>query len=129
MKTSLFPLAARLAVPLGALLTLAACGGPETISANEHDPQAEALNAAAPVQNLRMIQASRTFRCKDNSLIYVDFYTDNTAAARTDKNGAATTLTAADGKPPYFGEGWSVSENAAQVTISAPGKPSQSCKA
>ena len=129
MKTSLPPLAALLALPLGALLTLAACGGPETISANEHDPQAEALNAAAPVSNLRMIQASRTFRCKDNSLIYVDFYTDNTAAARTDKAGPATTLTAAEGKPPFTAEGWSVSENAALVTISAPGKPSQSCKA
>jgi hypothetical protein len=118
-----------IAATLAAALTLASCGGPQTITNNDHDPQAEALNAAAPVENLRMIQASRTFRCKDNSLIYVDFYTDNTAAARTDKNGAATNLTAAEGKPPYVGEGWSVSENAAQVTISAPGKPSQSCKA
>ena len=129
MKTHSTPRAALSALPLAALLTLGACGGPETISANEHDPQAEALNAAAPVSNLRMIQASRTFRCKDNSLIYVDFYTDNTAAARTDKNGAATPLAATDGKPPFTAEGWSVSDNAATVTISAPGKPSQSCKA
>lgn len=76
-----------------------------------------------------MIQASRTFRCKDNSLIYVDFYTNNTARARTEKDGTPTVLTAADGKPPYTAEGWSVSENAAQVSITAPGKGTQNCKA
>ncbi len=115
---------------LAALATLGACSSePETVNAGPVDPQAEALNTAAPVQQLRMIQASRTFRCKDNSLIYVDFYTDNSAAARLEKGAAPTLLTAADGKPPYTGEGWSVSDNAAQVTITAPGKGSQSCKA
>ncbi len=124
MKTIL-PLAA-----LAALATLGACSSePETVNAGPVDPQAEALNTAAPVQQLRMIQASRTFRCKDNSLIYVDFYTDNSAAARLEKGAQPTVLTAADGKPPYTGEGWSVSDNAAQVTITAPGKGSQSCKA
>ena len=127
MKTRFSPLAA---APLAAILALSACNNePETVTSQANDPQAEALNSAAPVQNLRMIQASRTFRCKDNSLIYVDFYTDNTAAARTDKNGQATPLAAADGKPPFTAQGWSVSENAAQVTITAPGKPAQSCKA
>ena len=124
MKTIL-PLAA-----LAALATLGACNSePETVNAGPVDPQAEALNTAAPVQQLRMIQASRTFRCKDNSLIYVDFYTDNSAAARLDKGAQPTLLTAAEGKPPFTAEGWSVSENAAQVTITAPGKGTQSCKA
>jgi hypothetical protein len=117
------------AASLAALFALAACGEPETITAGENDPQAEALNKAAPIEAPPMIQASRTFRCKDNSLIYVDFYTNNTARARTEKDGTPTTLTAAEGKPPYTGEGWSVSENAAQVSITAPGKGTQSCKA
>jgi len=127
MKTSLSPFAA---ASLAAILALGACSSePETITAGGNDPQAEALNSAAPVENLRMIQASRTFRCKDNSLIYVDFYTDNTAAARTDKNGQATPLASSEGKPPFTAEGWSVSDNAAQVNITAPGKGTQSCKA
>ena len=36
-----------------------------------------------------MIQASRTYRCKDNSLLYVDFYTNNTVQVRTAKDAAA----------------------------------------
>ncbi|HEY0147450.1 MAG TPA: hypothetical protein VGB70_00440 [Allosphingosinicella sp.] len=125
MKKTILPVAA-----LAALSALAACNSePETVTSNTFDPQAAALNSAAPVQNLRMIQASRTFRCKDNSLIYVDFYTDNTAAARLEKGAQPTVLTAADGKPPFVGEGWSISANDAQVSITAPGKGTQSCKA
>ena len=125
MKTIL-PLAA-----LAALATLGACNSePETVTSSPVDPQAAALNSAAPVQQLRMIQASRTFRCKDNSLIYVDFYTDNTSAARLEKGAQPTVLNAAEGgKPPFTAEGWSVSDNAAQVSITAPGKGTQSCKA
>jgi hypothetical protein len=124
MKTIL-PLAA-----LAAFATLGACNSePETITASPVDPQAAALNSAAPVENLRMIQASRTFRCKDNSLIYVDFYTDNTAAVRLEKGAQPTVLNSAEGgAPPFTAEGWSVSANAAQVSITAPGKGTQSCK-
>jgi hypothetical protein len=126
MTSKILPLAA-----LAALATLGACSSePETVSAGPVDPQAAALNTAAPVETLRMIKASRTFRCKDNSLIYVDFYTDNSAAARLEKGAQPTVLNAAEGgAPPFTAEGWSVSDNAAQVTITAPGKGTQSCKA
>jgi hypothetical protein len=124
MKTNTLPLAAAFA----ALFTLSACSEPETITSGPADPQAAALNAAAPVENVRMIQASRTFRCKDNSLIYADFYTDNTASVRTEKDGARTVLNATDGKPPFTAEGWSISDNAGEVSITAPGKGTQSCR-
>jgi hypothetical protein len=119
------------AAPLAALLTLGACNSePETITSNTFDPQAEALKKAPPLTEAPpMIKASRTFRCKDNSLVYADFYTNDTARVRTEKDGAATVLTAAGGKPPFIAEGWSLSDNATQVTLTAPGKGSQSCKA
>lgn len=117
------------AASIAALLTLTACE-PETVTSDgAADPQAEALKNAAPVAAPKMIQASRTFRCKDNSLVYADFYTDNTAAVRTEKDGAPTVLTAAGGQPPFTAEGWSLSANAAQVSLTAPGKGTQSCKA
>jgi hypothetical protein len=117
------------AAPLAALLALGACNDPETITGGTADPQAEALKNAAPVEAPPMIQASRTYRCKDNSLLYADFYTNNTARVRTKEDGTPTTLTAVEGKPPYTAEGWSLSANTAHVSVTAPGKGTQSCKA
>lgn len=117
------------ALSLPALIALGACGGPETINAGGDDPQASALQNAAPVEAPPMIQASRTYRCKDNSLLYADFYTDNTVRVRTEKEGQPTILTAAEGQPPYTAEGYSLSANAAQISYTAPGKGSRSCKA
>jgi hypothetical protein len=121
---------ALIAAPLAALIALAACNKePETIVAGNDDPQAAALNQAAPVAAPPMIQASRTYRCKDNSLVYVDFYTDNTAQVRKDKGASPTILTSAGAGAAYTAEGYSVSGNTAQITYSGPGKSAQSCKA
>jgi hypothetical protein len=116
-------------IALAALFALGACGGPETINAGTDDPQAAALQNAAPVEAPPMIQASRTYRCKDNSLLYADFYTNNTVRVRTEQAGTPTTLTAAEGQPPYTAEGYSLSANAAQISYTAPGKGTRSCKA
>jgi hypothetical protein len=119
------------AAAIAALLSLGACNNePETIVSGPADPQAEALkNAPAVTEAPPMIQASRTFRCKDNSLVYADFYTNNTARVRTEKDGTPTVLTTAGGKPPYTAEGWSVSDNGKDITLTAPGKGTQTCKA
>ena len=117
------------AASLAVLLTLSACKNePVTVEPGGADPQAEALKNAPKVEAPPMVQATRTFRCKDNSLVYADFYTDNTARVRTEKDGTPTILTAANGQPPFTAEGWSLSANAAQVTLTAPGKGTQSCK-
>ncbi len=117
------------AASFAALLSLAACNSePEVIDSNP-DPMKDELAKAAPVEAPPMIQASRTYRCKDNSLVYIDFYTNNTAQYRTEKGGQATVLTAAAAGQPYTAEGHSVSANAAQIQLTAPGKGSLSCKA
>jgi len=117
------------AASAAALLSLAACSEPEVVSANAPDPQAEALANAAPVELPPAIQASRTYRCKDNSLVYADFYTNNTVKVRADRAEEGTILTAAEAGKPYTAEGYSLSANAETVTYAAPGKGSQSCKA
>jgi hypothetical protein len=112
-----------------ALLALGACSGePETITANQYDPQAQALANAAPVQLPPSITHSRTYRCTDNSLVYVDFYNNNTAQLRTTRDGMPTILTAAEGNPPYTAAGYSVSANAETARITAPGKNNLSCR-
>jgi hypothetical protein len=117
------------AASLAALLALGACKNePEVIDTNP-DPQADVLKNAAPVEAPPMIQASRTYRCKDNRLVYANFYTNNTVRLRDEPTAPGTLLTAPEGQPPYVAEGYSLSANAAQVSITAPGKGTQSCKA
>lgn len=115
------------AAPLAALVALAACEQ-QTIDPNA-DPQANAVKAAPPVEAPPMIQASRTYRCKDNSLLYADFYTNDTVNVRDKKDGPGTILTAPAAGQAYTAEGYSLSANAAQISYTAPGKGAQSCKA
>jgi hypothetical protein len=114
---------------LGSALLLTACGKPETINSGDNDPDAAALNAAAPVELPPMVKASRTYRCKDGGLVYVDFMSNNTALYKTDKAAAGTALTAPEAGKPYTADGYSISGDGPQVEIAAPGKPAQSCKA
>jgi uncharacterized lipoprotein len=114
-----------------ALFALAACNSePEVVTINKYDPQAEALKNAAPIAPPPMIQVSRTYRCRDNSLVFIDFYTNDTAAVRTERRTPpVATLTAEGGNPPYTADGYSVSGSGEEVTYSAPGKGSQTCRA
>ncbi len=112
-----------------ATAALAACSGEETITVNRYDAQAEALANAAPVELPPAIIASHTYRCRDNSLVYIDFYNNNTATVRNERGGdIAATVTSPDGTAPYTAEGYSVSGNAPTITYAAPGKGSQSCR-
>ena len=117
------------AAALAGSLALSACSTePETVVAGAEDPQKEALAKAAPKALPPSIQASRTYRCADNSLVYVDFYTNNTAQLRTEQGGTATTLTAEGGNPPFRAEGYSVAANAERTSIAVPGRAAQSCR-
>ena len=117
------------AASIAATLSLAACNNEPEVVDTAPDPQAEALKNAPPVELPPAIAASRTYRCKDNSLVYIDFYTNDTARYRTEKGGEATTLTSAGEGQPYTAEGHSVSANAADITLTAPGKGTLTCKA
>ena len=102
-----------------ATVTLAACNS-EPESVNRYDAQAKALENAQPVAPPPMIVASHTYRCRDNSLIYVDFYTDNTANLRLTENGERIPLTTEGGQPPYTGGGYSVSGSGENITFGRP---------
>jgi hypothetical protein len=101
-----------------ALLALAGCNNqPETINTVDADPHGPA-NALPPEALPPSIVASKTYRCADNSLIYVDFYNNNTAMLfRGNRDATPVQLTATDGAPPFTGSGNSVSGNGDHVTI------------
>jgi hypothetical protein len=113
-----------------ALLPLAACNQePEVINAGPPDTQAKDLAAAAPVELPPSIVASRTYRCKDNSLVYIDFMSNMKANYRTTKGGDPVPLTSPAEGQPYVADGYSISSNSTTINLTAPGKGSQSCKA
>lgn len=118
------------AAAIAALAGLAACNSePEVIHINNYDPMEEALENAAPIEPPPMIQASRTYRCRDNSLVSIDFYTNNTAAIRTEQgHRPVATVTAEGGNPPYTGSGYSVSANADEISYTSP-SGTQTCRA
>ena len=96
------------------------------------DDQAAALENAAPVELPPMIVSSMAYRCKDNSLVYVEFFNDNkTANLRQTKDGAPTALSAPEAGQPYVAEGYSVTGKPGDkaLTVARPGKPAEACKA
>jgi hypothetical protein len=128
MSNRLFPLTA---APLALLVMLSACSSePENLTAADNDPDAAQVAAAPPVELPPMLTGSRTYRCKDNSLVYIDFFNNNTAVYKTEKEATSgTTLTAEGADKPYVAEGYSVSGNSENISLTAPGKGSTSCKA
>lgn len=96
------------------------------------DPMANELANAPPVELPKAIAASHSYRCKDNSLVYIDWLADNSGAnVRTERNSASTPLKPGADGPPFTAEGgYSVAGTMedGSVTITMPGKPSQSCR-
>ena len=93
------------------------------------DPMAAELANAAPVELPPSVKANKQFRCKDNSLLFVDYMSDDkTALLRTEKGGAATTLKAAEAGQPFTAEGgYTIDGSGENVTITVPGKSAQAC--
>ena len=91
------------------MLALAACNNSETPAADAEAEAAKTAEAAAPAEMPPAITASGTYRCGDNTILYVDFLGANEAADIRvgDKAAAAVRVTApapeaapADGAAP-----------------------------
>lgn len=89
--------------------------------------------ANANIQLPPSIVATKTYRCADNKLVYVEWLSDNkTANVRTEQGGVPTQVTAAEpGQPMTGAAGYSVSgaASASSATIAVPGHGAQTCKA
>ena len=119
----------RIAAPLTLLALVSACNmEPETIDGNPKEETPAAANGAAPVELPPMVVAKHTYRCKDNSLAQVEFYSDKSARV-TIGDAPAVTLTQSEEGGPFTAEGYSVTGPGTEVTLTLPGKSAQSCKA
>ena len=124
-----------LVITLLAAAALAGCDNSDhTIVQNGPvDTMANELKSAPPVELPPAIAASKTYRCKDNSLVYIDWFAEGKGANfRADRSALPTQLKpGADGKAPFTAEGYSLagSPSAPTITLTRPDKGSQSCKA
>ena len=114
-----------------AAAALAACDQSDhTIVTGPGDPNAPEVNTVGVVLP-PAIAASKTYRCKDNSLVYIDWLNDNKSANfRANQGDAPTTLTAAVPGDPLVAEGYLLKGTPTDVTITLerPDKGTQSCK-
>ena len=126
LMTRIAPLSA-----VAAMLVLAACNNnkePEVIDTNP-DPMANQIANAAPVELPPAVTDSAIYRCKDNSIVYVDYLGDKTQAnVRTKKGGTPVHVQAeGEGKPLTGGNGFSVSGSGKTVQIAVNGGGAQTC--
>lgn len=106
----------------------------ETIVANEApDPMAAELANAAPVELPPAIEASKTYRCKDNGLVRIDWLQGGKGAYVHGDGQTQTYVKPAEGVTdgPFTAEGgYSLTgtATASSVSLTLPGKGSQACK-
>jgi len=115
-----------------AAAALAGCNQSDhTINPNDAAEQANAANAAAPVELPPSILATKIYRCHDNSVVYIDWLSDGkTANFKPEKNAAPIQLGAPEAGQPMVAEGYSLTGSATggPITLERPGKGSQVCK-
>ena len=113
-----------LILALTATAALAGCNQGAQSNANE-------VVNEAPIELPPAIIASKIYRCKDNSVTYIDWLSDNKSAnIRTDKDGAAVHVAAPEAGQPMVAEGYSLTGTpTGAIALTRPGKGSQSCHA
>ena len=121
-------------IALIATAALAGCNEDHTIVAGPPSDEQSNSAANAPVELPPSIASSKIYRCGgDNSVVYVDWLSDNkTANVRTEDNGSPTQVAAAEeGKPLTAPSGLSVTGNptGSTIQVTLPGGGSKSCKA
>jgi len=126
----------QLLLALAATAALAGCGNNDDhtiVAGPDGDVANQSPAANAPVALPPSIASSKIYRCKDNSVVYIDWLSDNKSAnIRTEQGGMPTLVTAAEpGKPMTGAAGYSLSgaATAGSVSIAVPGHGAQSCKA
>ena len=119
------------------VLALAGCKQETIVAGEQPDPMARELANAAPVELPPSIASSKTYRCKDNSLVQIDWLAQDKGAYVHGDGQAQTHLKpaeVAEGQPAstdLTAEGGFVlkgNATASTVTLTLPGKGAQACK-
>jgi hypothetical protein len=121
IRTSLFA---------AALLSLAGCNSePETIVAGPVDPLANEIANAAPVKLPPAVSASVPFRCKDNSVAFVDFFDGSFVNYRAKRGDAPVHLDKKAEGEGFAGNGYELTGTPESITLTTPTGGTQTCTA
>jgi len=121
------------------VLTLAAAAALAGCNSESHTIGGETENTAtntakAPVQLPPSILATKLYRCADNSVVTVDYLSDNKSAnVKAGKDGSPVQVTSAEAGKPMTSADGSVSVDGSatgsSAKIAVPGHPAQTCNA
>lgn len=119
---------------LAAAAALAGCNKEDhTIVAGGPADEPTNMAANANVQLPPAILATKLYRCADNSVVTVNYLSDNKSAnVRAGDDGPLTPVASAEAGQPMTGPGgYSVegSPTSSSAKIAVPGHPAQTCKA
>ena len=124
-----------LLLALAATAALAGCNNSDDhtiVAGPDGDVGNQAPTTNAPVTLPPSIESSKIYRCKDNSVVYIDWLSDGKSANfRAKQTDVPVTLTAPEAGKPMVAEGYSLTgaPSGNSVTLARPGKGSQSCSA
>lgn len=120
----------RTLISAAALLSLAGCNSePETIVAGPVDPLANEIAAAAPVKLPPAVSASVPFRCKDNSVAFVDFFDGSFINYRV-KRGEPPVHMDKDAEGEGFsGSGYKLTGTPKAIALTMPDGGTKTCNA
>ena len=118
---------------LAATAALAGCNENHTIGGDDQNA-ANSAEANANVQLPPMSIATKLYRCADNSVVTVDYLSDNKSAnVKVGENGSPVRVTMAEaGKPMTSADGAVSVEGSptgSSAKIAVPGHPAQTCNA
>ena len=91
---------------------------------NIDDPMANAVQNLDSIELPPSIVASNVYRCKDNSLVYIDWLSNDSLRIKANRNEVGTTLARGE-DGTYAAEGQAVTGSAADQAITING---QSCR-
>jgi hypothetical protein len=116
-----------------AAFALSACGQqqPEQLDTRAPDPLASQLANRPKAELPPPVKASVTFRCKDNTLVYVDFFEGDLQANFRAKETAVPVRLKAEtkGEPLVAEGGYSLKGSPKSITLTQPGKAELTCTA
>lgn len=119
-----------LLLPAAALLSLAGCNSePETLTNERPDPLAAEIANAAPVKLPPAVSASVPFRCKDNSVAFVDFFDGSFINYRAKRGDAPVHLNKDAEGEGFSGNGYKLAGTPKSITLTTPEGGSKACTA